>query len=316
MIPAPSAIRKPRALRKGATLAFFAPASPPSDPGNIGLATHELERLGFRLIQAHEFIPSGYFAASPEERLRGFLEALRNSEVSGLISLRGGYGSTYLLNLLSTEHLPKVKCVIGFSDVTALQTYLWQKAAWVTFQGPMLLAGIAHGPNDLRGYDESSFLTALSNTSKGWSVPLAGDVLMPGEAEGRVLGGCLTILQTTLGTPWELDTDGAILLLEDTQMKPYQVDRALMHLKQAGKFEKVRGIILGEFPGCEPPISGSPSVRWVCEHILSPLNIPIVFGAPVGHAKRAMLTIPLGVRAKLQAKGEGILEILEPAVVD
>ena len=139
---------------------------------------------------------------------------------------------------------------------------------------------------------------------------------MPGEADGRVLGGCLTILQTTLGTPWELDTDGAILLLEDTQMKPYQVDRALMHLKQAGKFEKVRGIILGEFPGCEPPISGSPSVRWVCEHILSPLNIPIVFGAPVGHAKRAMLTIPLGVRAKLQAKGEGILEILEPAVVD
>jgi muramoyltetrapeptide carboxypeptidase len=126
----------------------------------------------------------------------------------------------------------------------------------------------------------------------------------------------LTILQTSLGTPWEIDTTGAILLLEDTQLKPYQVDRSLMHLKQAGKLKSVRGIILGDFPGSEPPFADSPSVRCVCERVLGPLGIPVIYGAAVGHTKRPMLTIPLGVRARLQAKGEGTLQLLEPAVVE
>jgi muramoyltetrapeptide carboxypeptidase len=125
----------------------------------------------------------------------------------------------------------------------------------------------------------------------------------------------MTLVETTLGTPWELDTRDAILLLEDRGMKPWQVDRALMHLKQAGKFDGVRGFVLGDFPECEPPMNGSPSVRDVCARILGPLGVPIVFGAPVGHTMRPMLTVPLGVRARLQAGGEGALEILEPAVV-
>jgi len=99
-------------------------------------------------------------------------------------------------------------------------------------------------------------------------------------------------------------------------MKPYQVDRALLHLKQAGKLKNLRGMILGEFPGSEPPIQGSPTVRAVCKHLLAPLGIPIVYGAPVGHAERAMLTIPLGIRARLRAAGEGTLEFMEPAVED
>jgi muramoyltetrapeptide carboxypeptidase len=121
---------------------------------------------------------------------------------------------------------------------------------------------------------------------------------------------------TTLGTGFEPDTDGAILVLEDRGMKPYQVDRALRHLHQAGKFKKVSGVLLGDFPDCEPPAPGGPTIREICEEILGPLKVPIVYGAPIGHTKRPMLTLPLGVRAKLQSKGEGTLEILEPAVVD
>jgi len=98
-------------------------------------------------------------------------------------------------------------------------------------------------------------------------------------------------------------------------MKPYQVDRVLMHLKQAGKLDGVKGIVLGDFPECEPPLQGSPTVRDVCARILGPLGVPIVFGAPVGHTMRPMLTLPLGVQARLSAKGEGTLEILEPAVI-
>jgi muramoyltetrapeptide carboxypeptidase len=98
-------------------------------------------------------------------------------------------------------------------------------------------------------------------------------------------------------------------------MKPWQVDRALMHLKQAGKFEGVRGIVLGEFPDCGPLMSGSATVRDVCLRILGGLGVPIVYGALVGHTPRPMLTVPLGVKARLRAHGAGELEILEPAVV-
>ena len=143
---------------------------------------------------------------------------------------------------------------------------------------------------------------------------MQAESLHSGSAVGILLGGAMTLLEATIGTPWELGTDGAILLLEDRAMKPYQIDRVLMHLKHSGKLSKIRGIVLGDFPQCEPPLTGSPSVREVCARILAPLGVPIVFGAPVGHTARPMLTIPLGVRARLVAEGEGNLEILEPAV--
>jgi muramoyltetrapeptide carboxypeptidase len=315
MNPVSSAVRKPRALRKGSTLAFFAPASPPADFGDVQMGTIELQRLGFHLVSTQEFLPAGYFAGSTEERLEGFRSALQSNQIAGLVALRGGYGSTYLLDHLTDQDLEPPKCLVGYSDVTALQTFLWQKAGWVTFHGPMLAAGFDHGADDLRGYDEASFLSAVTSAAP-WSLPLSAEVLVPGDAEGIVLGGCLTILQTSLGTPWEIDTTDAILLVEDTSLKPYQVDRALKHLQQAGKLNAIRGVILGEFPGSQPAVATSPSVRQVCERILTPLGIPVIFGAPVGHTKRPMLTVPLGVRAHLRATGEGILEFLEPAVTE
>lgn len=139
--------------------------------------------------------------------------------------------------------------------------------------------------------------------------------MLAGEAVGRVLGGCMAMLEATIGTPWELDTKDSILVLEDRAMKPYQVDRVLMHLKQTGKFEGVRGIVLGEFPESEPTVAGSATVRDVCARILRPLGVPLIFGSPVGHTPRPMLTVPLGIEARLDAEGEGTLEFLEPAVL-
>ena len=315
MSAAEKVVRKPQALRKGATLAFFAPASPPLDFGDVQMGIVELRRLGFEVIAAQEFLPSGYFAGSVQERIEGLRSALHSKQIAGVVALRGGYGSTYLLDELAGEDLDEAKCLIGYSDVTAIQTFLWQKAGWVTFHGPMLAAGFDHGADDLRGYQEASFLNAVTSAGP-WSQSLCGESLVSGEAEGVVLGGCLTILQTSLGTPWEVDTRDALLVLEDTHIKPYQVDRALMHLKQAGKLREVRGIILGEFPNSEPPVANSPSVREVCERILSPLGVPVVFGAPVGHTRRPMLTVPMGIRARLVAQGEGKLEFLEGAVVE
>jgi muramoyltetrapeptide carboxypeptidase len=306
--------RKPKALRAGSRVRVIAPASPGDESqAEPGLA--ELERLGFVVERPQAAKSEGYFAASAGERHAELVRALTDDRVDGVISLRGGYGSNYLLGEGLEAQLGEQKCLIGFSDLTSLQIFVWQKRRWTSVYGAMVAAGLAAGAGREKGYDRQSFLTAIGKTDGPWSVGLQGEVLRGGEATGRLLGGCMTLVETTLGTPWELDTRNAILLLEDRGMKPWQVDRALMHLQQAGKFEGVRGIVLGDFPDCPPPLEGSPTVREVCTRILTPLGVPIVFGAPVGHTQRPMLTLPLGVEARLQAKGSGALEILEPAVV-
>ena len=308
------AVHKPKPLRAGARLAVFSPASPgTSEKHAAGLA--ELKRLGFSCEPALTQSPEGYFAMPTAARRAELLSKLAAPEVDGLVALRGGYGSTYLLDENLTAGLSRPKCILGFSDVTSLQTFLWQQRGWVTFYGPMVAAGFDAGAGAANGYDEESLRLAVSGAKSTWTLPLHGTAVVEGEGEGRLLGGAMTLVEATFGTPWELDTRDAILVLEDRAMKPYQVDRVLMHFKQAGKLADVRGIILGEFPECDPPLPGSPSVRDVCARILGPLGIPIVFGAPAGHTPRPMLTIPLGVRARLHAKEEGVLEILEPAVL-
>jgi muramoyltetrapeptide carboxypeptidase len=296
-------------------LAIFAPASP-ADEKSYGAGLAELRRLKFGMSLTDNPLssPEGYFAASLEERRQEFLEALAAKQVAGLVALRGGYGSNYLLDEELAKHLQTPKVLIGFSDVTSLQIFLWQRASWVTFYGPMVAAGLNAGAGAPGGYDEASLLNAVRKTDGGWVIPLQGEQLVAGEARGRILGGAMTLVEATFGTPWELDTRGAILLLEDRAMKPYQIDRMLMHFKQAGKLESVKGIVLGDFPECDPPVAGSPTVRDVCARILGPLGVPVVFGAPIGHTLRPMLTIPLGVNARLGARGDGTLEILEAAV--
>jgi muramoyltetrapeptide carboxypeptidase len=312
--PVAMTVKKPRALNFASTIVPFAPASPARGEA-IAAGLSELERLGFRTEKAGNLSPEGFFAGSRAERSAEFLDGLRRRDVDGLVAVRGGYGSNYLLEGLEVPNPNEAKVILGFSDLTSLHIYLWQRWGWVTLYGPMVAAGLDGEADAPKGYDRKSLLEALQRKERGWSLALQGETLEAGEASGRLLGGCMTLVETTIGTPWELETHGAILLLEDRGMKPWQVDRALMHLKQAGKFEGVRGILLGDFPECEAPVAGSPTVREVCARILEPLGVPIVFGAPVGHTERSMLTIPLGVMGRLKAEVEGVLEILEPAVV-
>lgn len=304
---------KPRALVPGSRVSVFAPASP-AEPSRMNAGLAELTRLGFEMTGRQGLGSEGYFAGSEVERREEFLKAIAAADVDGLVGLRGGYGSNYLVDEQLEKQLGIPKCVIGYSDLTSLQIYLWQRCGWVTFYGPMVAAGLDAGAGKQSGYDEGSFLNATRKTDGGWNLNLRGQCLTRGEAQGRILGGCMTLLETTLGTLWELNTRDSILVLEDRGMKPWQVDRALMHLKQAGKLDGVRGIVLGEFPECDPPLAGSPTVRDVCARILGPLGVPIVFGATIGHTPRPMLTLPLGVKARLKAEGEGVLDILEPAV--
>ena len=305
---------KSHALAPGSTIAVISPASS-AKQDRVRRGCDNLEQLGYRVqdIPANRK-PDGYFSGTFETRLKELQDALTNPDYRAVFCSRGGYGSAELLDKLSTTPIKKPKIFCAFSDLTSLHIFLWQKLRWVTFYGPLIAGGFDAGANATGGYDPDSFMCAMTATNSAWSTPLRGETLVRGTARGILLGGCVTLVETSLGTPWELDTRGAILLLEDRGLKPYQLDRMLLHLKQAGKFKGVRGIVLGEFPESEPPEGSTVTVADVCRRIMGPLQIPIVYGAPIGHTPRPMLTLPLGVRARLHASGEGHLEIIEPAV--
>jgi muramoyltetrapeptide carboxypeptidase len=306
--------RKPPALVPGSTIAVIAPASSAKEE-RILRGCETLGSLDYRVKSyISKSTADGFFSAPLVERRKHLQDALTRPEIGAVLCSRGGYGSTEILDGLITARLKQPKIFCAFSDLTSVHIFLWQKLRWVTFYGPLVAGGFDAGPNATGGYDPDTFMWAMTATNSGWSVPLQGETFTRGKAEGTLLGGCITLIETSLGTPWELDTRGSILLLEDRGVKPYQLDRMLLHLRQAGKFEGVRGIILGEFPESDAPEGSTVTVADVCKRVLGPLRIPIVFGAPVGHTTRPMLTMPLGVRAKLHASGEGRIDILEPAV--
>ena len=293
---------------------MVAPASSAKED-RIVRGCETLERLDYRVKRyAANAKADGYFSAPLAERRKNLQDALSRPEIRAVLCPRGGYGSTEVVDGLKPERLKQAKIFCAFSDLTSVHIFLWQKLHWVTFYGPLVAGGFDAGPNATGGFDPDTFMWAMTATNSGWTVPLEGETFTRGKAEGPLLGGCITLIETSIGTPWELDTRGSILLLEDRGVKPYQLDRMLLHLKQAGKFEGVRGIVLGDFPESDPPEGSSVTIADVCRRVLGPLRAPIVFGAPVGHTTRPMLTMPLGVRAKLHASGEGRIDILEPAV--
>jgi len=306
---------KPPALRPGDAVRILSLASP-VQMEHLQKGCEELVRLGYAPETNTESVLAnqGFFAGPAESRLQALKQALSEPSTRAIFCSRGGYGSAYLLDGLPAELSSAPKILLGASDITALQIFLWQKVRWVTFYGPMVASNFDRGSGQPHGYDRASLLRAVTETRNGWHLDLAGEALAPGVAEGILLGGCLTLIEATLGTPWELDTRGALLILEDRGMKPYQVDRALTHLRQAGKFRDISGIILGDFPECEGPLF-SENIADVALRILEPLKVPFVFGSPIGHTTRAMLTLPLGVRAELHAVGPGVLRIIEPACV-
>src|SRR5216684_1604296 len=291
--------RKPLALVPGSTIAVVAPASSAKEE-RIQRGCETLESLDYRVKRyTSKSNPMGYFSAPLAERRKHLQDALERPESRAVLCSRGGYGSTEILEKLVTARLKQAKIFCAFSDLTSVHIFLWEKLHWVTFYGPLVAGGFDAGANATGGYDPDTFMCAMTATNSGWSTPLRGETLSRGTSAGTLLGGCITLLETSIGTAWELDARGSILLLEDRGLKPYQLDRMLLHLKQAGKFKGVKGIVLGEFPESEPPEGSAVTIGEVCKRILGPLRIPIVYGAPVGHTLRPMLTLPLGVSVRL-----------------
>jgi muramoyltetrapeptide carboxypeptidase len=307
---------KPAPLGPGDKIAIVAPAS------NIRREALErgcerLRALGYQPVyDPGIFDQDLYFAGSAVRRAAELHRAFADPEVRAIVCARGGYGSNYLLPLLDLALIRRYpKIFVGYSDLTCLLTWLHDAAGLVTFHGPMAIKDF--GSQD--GVHLPSWSAALSGCPE-WQLsseePSLGDLLplLPGHAEGPLYGGCLSILAASLGTPYEIDTAGKILFLEDVNAKPYQIDRMLMQFKLSGKLEGVRGIVFGEMLNCVQAENQGYTLPQVVQRVLADLAVPVAFGLRSGHVTQTNVTLPLGVQTQLTVEPQAVrLRILEPA---
>jgi len=302
---------RPPALRPGDTIGIVAPASAiKKDALLVGCET--LSRMGYKLIYEDSILKHDlYFAGTAERRLQELHSMFQRDDVRAILCARGGYGANYLVDGLDLALIRKhPKIFIGYSDTTSLLTLLCDEANLTVFHGPMATKDFAEED----GVDVASWESALTGATS-WEVTNSGARgLVKGEAEGLFYGGCLPMLAATLGTGHEIQTEGTILFLEDVGSKPYQIDRMLMQLQQAGKFEGVRGIVFGEMNDCVQHPQQTYTLEEVVLRIVGNLGIPVAYGLRSGHVTRSNITLPIGVAASLVVTGDQAkLEFLEPA---
>ena len=290
---------RPPALLPGDTVGIVAPASN-IDRDALAAGCAALERLGYQPYFLDSIFDRDlYFAGNIERRIMELEHMFYNPNVRAILCARGGYGTNYLLPHLDADRLlPHPKPFIGYSDNTALLTWLADRGL-VTFHGPMVTKDFSQDD----GVNLESWRAVLGSAAECEEIfrPDEARVLRAGKAEGTLYGGCLSILVASLGTPYEIQTDDAILFLEDIGEKPYQVDRMLMQLRLAGKLNTVRGVIFGQMLDCVQPNAKDYTLEEVIVRVIGDLNVPIVFGLASGHVNRGNRVLPLGVHAELEA---------------
>jgi muramoyltetrapeptide carboxypeptidase len=305
-------IIRPAALRRGDKIGLIAPAS--SFNRELFLTgCDRLGQMGYEPVYPQNIFDRDiYFAGTAERRAHEFHEFWRRDDIAALICVRGGYGSNYLLEKLDYGMIAaRPKILLGCSDITSLLTAIHDRTGLIGFHGPMVAKDIADGT-----FDGVSWQSALQGAAN-WSVPTSSvEVLRTGKAAGRLYGGCLSMMVASLGTPYEIHTEGAILFIEDIAEKPYRIDRMLTQLRLAGKLDKVRGFVFGEMLDCAPPRGETYTLQQVIMRVLAPYNVPVVYGLRSGHVTSGNITLPIGVQAELEAEGADVnLRILEASTV-
>ena len=314
---------KPPALPSEATIAVVAPASPPQERSGIEQATAYFESRGHEVV----FGPNhrkvhGYLAGSDEERAADLQWALSEPGIDMVHALEGGYGTARLYPLIDWEALGAPRIVCGFSDLTALHLFVQRHAGWVSFYGPSFLRFTrTKGDYELTKETEEWFHRALRPEPLGkvFEDPEDPYVLTLGEgtAEAPLAGGCLTLLASSIGTPYEVETEGRILIVEDLNTEAYLIDTALNHLRLAGKLDGIAGFAFGTSVNLgyqtlpEGPES-TLSIEEILDELIAPLGIPAISNVPFGHGKH-LATMPLGARARIDGAAKS-LEIIEAAV--
>jgi muramoyltetrapeptide carboxypeptidase len=303
---------KPPALRAGDTIGIVAPASN-IKPDLLEQGCRELESLGFKTCYRPDIVSSYRYLSGPHERRRAeFLEMLQNKDIRAIFCARGGYGSGHLIPDLSVDLIREnPKIVSGASDITLLLNW-FERCGVVSFHGPMVATSIRQGS---AGYDRDVMMGLLQGSSRLRFPTDKTTILRSGNAEGRLTGGCLSLVVSTLGTSHEIDTTDSILVLEDIDAKPYQIDRMLTHLKQARKFESVRGVVFGEMLQCLQHPNQGYTLEEILLDLLGEFSFPVLFGFATGHTSRPNVIVPFGVRARLDLTSPApLFELQESAV--
>jgi muramoyltetrapeptide carboxypeptidase len=304
---------KPRALAPGDRIAVVPPASPfARDQFDSGLA--ELRALGFEPVYDESvFARDDYVAGPPAVRAGAWMRAWEDPSVAALVAARGGYGSVHLLPLLDRETLRRTpKAFIGFSDNTSLLSWLTLSCGIVSFHGPMLERRLARGPE---GYDRDTFERCLRRAEPAGEITHERlETVRGGEAAGMLVGGTLTQITASLGTPYAFaPPDRCVLFLEEISERPYRLDRMLTQLQLSGTLARASALVFGELQDCDESGS-SVTARSVVERFARSFEGPILFGLPSGHTLGPTLTVPFGVRARVVATSRPVLVIEESAV--
>ncbi len=307
-----TALLKPPAVPGDAEVAVVSPASTPQ-PERIERGLAALRALGYAPQTGEHAFARGplFFAGTPAMRLSDLHQAFAG-EARAIFSTRGGYGSNYLLDDLDLDLIAEnAKPLVGSSDLTALQLWLLDQIQLPAFYGPMLSADFAREG----GVHVASLRAALAGEPYAVGAQEGLRLLRPGKARGTLYGGCLSILAALLGTPYEPQTEGKLLFLEDVSAKPYQIDRMLWQLREAGKLEGVRGIVFGEMLDCVSPGASAELLDEVILRAFEDFKGPIAMGLRCGHVSRQNVTLTLGVEAELMVQIEAQLHLIEPAVM-
>ncbi|MBU3741216.1 MAG: LD-carboxypeptidase [Candidatus Kapabacteria bacterium] len=314
-----ASFRLPEGIRKGQTIGVVAPASGVM-PREVRDFVSLCDQWGVHVkLGSNIGKRSGYLAASDQDRADELMRFIEDPSIDAIVSGRGGYGVMRILPMLDFESIKQAgKLIMGFSDITALLIAVNQLSGLVTY----------HGPVASSTFDDFTTTSVTNVVRQSESGSAKSDVsamycdaklkvLHAGTASGRLTGGNLTMIASTLGTPYEIDTRGAILFLEEISEEPYRIDRMLTQLRLAGKLQSCAAIAIGNFRDCENRPGRFPepsySLSQVLHELIGDLGIPAVYGLPFGHV-RSKLTIPLGIQAELNATDRS-LRLMEPAVI-
>ncbi|HTU50804.1 MAG TPA: LD-carboxypeptidase [Acidobacteriaceae bacterium] len=288
----------PAALRSGDAVRLISPASW-FDPNKVQAGMAALRSLGLQpQLGEHALAHYGqYSAGTPEQRLEDLHAAFADDSVKAIICNRGGYGSAEMLSGLDLDLIQRhPKVFVGCSDITSLETYIHDQTGLVVFHGPMAAGDFARA----NGVDPVSWQAALSQETP-WQLDSEAGLrtLKRGRAQGKFYGGCLSMLVASLGTPYEIQTAGTILFLEDIGVKPYQIDRMLLQLRLAGKLVDVRGIVFGPMRDCVQPGNADELLDAVLLRVLADFPGPVAIGLRSGHVLERNVTVPIGVDCEL-----------------
>jgi muramoyltetrapeptide carboxypeptidase len=313
---------KPDRLNYGDTIGIVAPASAPPDPKNIDRSVAVLERLGFKTKLAPNVRKRwGYLAGSDRDRAGDLMKMFTDRKVKAIVCVRGGYGTARILPLLNYQTIrANPKIFIGYSDITSLHCAFLVKSNLVSFHGPMLNSDFVK--TDFPDFTLQSFLKTLMQPSAPGSIRhgykrKTVTILRRGKVSGPLIGGNITLLCASLGTPYQPSFKKCVLFFEDLDEVPYRFDRMLTQLLNAGLLQQVAGVAIGINAGCKDPNArNAKEYRQTLEDVfndrLLPLKIPLVAGLPFGHIP-LNATLPVGARVTLDAV-KGDLTIDEPAV--